>query len=275
MEIIRGSDIILLKELLGTGGFSKVYYSELIDGVPCAIKIINKNGKIKKSRMNQIVNEEIKIQSSVIHSNIVGVKGHFEDENNYYIILEYCNSKTLLDLYKKTNSFSVNEIRSIVLQIIDATMYLHSRYIIHGDLKLGNIFLHDILQVKIGDFGLATQLKNADSKITRFIGTPNYIAPEIINRKPYSFSCDIWAIGVILYALVYKELPFEYINLELTYQRIRDNFYIIPNTSKDKQMFIPIIRRIFDHNVNSRITLSELKAILLDEEIRESEIINS
>ena len=91
-----------------------------------------------------------------------------------------------------------------LLQIIDAVSYLHKRCIIHRDLKLGNIFLDENLEVKVGDLGLAAQLNEPNERKKTMCGTPNYIAPEILassDKRAYSYEVDIWAIGVITYIL--------------------------------------------------------------------------
>ncbi len=90
-----------------------------------------------------------------------------------------------------------------------ACEYLHDRRIIHRDLKLGNLFINDEMQVKIGDFGLATTLDYDGERKKTLCGTPNYIAPEMLEKKGHSFEVDIWAIGCILYTLLVGNPPFE------------------------------------------------------------------
>lgn len=259
MEVIRGGDVFILKELLGKGGFSNVYYTEHKDKA-YAVKVIKKTEKLKDIKLFQ---NELQIHYSIYHPNIVKIDSHFDDIENNYIILEYCNSKTLLDLYKQTNEFSATEIRSIIFQINDAVSYLHSHLIVHCDIKMNNIFLNNILQIKIGDFGLSTQLEHKDALIKRVVGTPNYIAPEVLRGRGYSYSCDIWAIGVIMYALTYKKLPFESKCSKGTYKLILKNSYLIQETSEDKEDFSTFIKEIFVLDINERISLESLSEKLL------------
>lgn len=102
-------------------------------------------------------------------------------------------------------------------EIINAVKYLHSREVIHRDLKLGNIFLGEKFEIKLGDFGLATKLEFLNEKKRSICGTPNYIAPEIISGQGYSYSVDIWSIGVIIYTLLVGIPPFETDNVADTY----------------------------------------------------------
>merc|ERR1712184_223396 len=87
-------------------------------------------------------------------------------------------------------------------QILLGVKYLHENKIIHRDLKLGNIFLNDDMEIKLGDFGLATK-ENFDGERKRTLcGTPNYIAPEVLTKKGHSYEVDIWSIGCIMYTLL-------------------------------------------------------------------------
>ena len=113
-------------------------------------------------------------------------------------------------LIKNRKYLTEPEVQYFLLQIIDAIKYLHNRRIIHRDLKLGNIFLDDNLDVKVGDFGLATELNEPNERKKTMCGTPNYIAPEILQsegKRAYSYEVDIWAIGVITYTLLIGKRP--------------------------------------------------------------------
>ena len=107
--------------------------------------------------------------------------------------------------------------------------YLHSHRVIHRDLKLGNLFLNDKMEVKIGDFGLATKLEFDGERKRTICGTPNYIAPEVLEGKQgHSYEVDIWSIGVIIYTLIIGKPPFETSDVKTTYKRIRMNAYNFP-----------------------------------------------
>merc|ERR1739838_1290112 len=105
----------------------------------------------------------------------------------------------------------------------------HRNQIIHRDLKLGNIFLNDDMEIKLGDFGLATK-ENFDGERKRTLcGTPNYIAPEVLTKKGHSYEVDVWSIGCILYTLLVGKPPFETQTLKETYKRIRAHEYHVPS----------------------------------------------
>lgn len=97
-----------------------------------------------------------------------------------------------------------------MLQLISAVDYMHSNRVIHRDLKLGNIFLNSNMEIKVGDFGLAAKLEFSDEKKRTMCGTPNYIAPEIVEGSVgHSYEVDIWSMGVICYAFLFGRPPFE------------------------------------------------------------------
>ena len=126
---------------------------------------------------------EIKIHRSLHHCNIVGFEHFFEDAENVYILLEMCSSASLNELLRRRKRLHELEVQCYVIQISSAIKYLHSHRVIHRDLKLGNLFLNEQMQVKIGDFGLATKLEFEGERKRTICGTPNYIAPEVLEGK--------------------------------------------------------------------------------------------
>lgn len=110
-----------------------------------------------------------------------------------------------------------------------ALKYLHYNRVIHRDLKLGNLFLGDKMELKLGDFGLATKLEFDTEKKRTICGTPNYIAPEILDDKTgHSYPVDIWSLGVIIYTMIIGKPPFETPDVKTTYKKIRMNNYSFP-----------------------------------------------
>ncbi|XP_011301223.1 serine/threonine-protein kinase polo [Fopius arisanus] len=212
----------------GKGGFAKCY--EIRESKSQAVyagKIVNKNMMTKNSQREKMT-QEIAIHRSLNHVNVVGFHGYFFDVHNIYIILELCRKRSMMELHKRRKALTECEVRYFMKQILDGVDYLHQHRIIHRDLKLGNLFLNDELQVKIGDFGLATKLEHDGERKKTLCGTPNYIAPEILTKVGHSYEVDVWSIGCIMYTLLVGKPPFETATLRETYARIKQVQYKTP-----------------------------------------------
>merc|ERR1719270_3210738 len=173
--------------------------------------------------------QEIRLHTAVSNHYLVKLYSYFEDNNFVYIILELCRKRSLMELHKRRKAITEPETRYFMNQILLGVKYLHEQKIIHRDLKLGNIFLNDEMEIKLGDFGLATKENFEGERKRTLCGTPNYIAPEVLTKKGHSYEVDIWSIGCIMYTLLVGKPPFETQTLKDTYNRIRANEYHIPS----------------------------------------------
>ncbi|XP_051876688.1 serine/threonine-protein kinase PLK1 [Pristis pectinata] len=213
---------------LGKGGFAKCYeISDMESGEVFAGKIVPKT-LLLKPHQREKMSMEISIHKSIQHSNVVAFHGFFEDDDFVYVVLELCRRRSLLELHKRRKAVTEPEARYYLRQTILGTQYLHNNHVIHRDLKLGNLFLNDDMEVKIGDFGLATTVQYEGERKKTLCGTPNYIAPEVIGKKGHSFEVDVWSLGCIMYTLLVGKPPFETSCLKETYLRIKKNEYNIP-----------------------------------------------
>merc|ERR1719211_658083 len=197
-------------------------------GAISAGKIVPKS-LLVKSHQREKMAQEISLHKTLNHPYIVKLFSYFEDKDFVYIILELCRRRSLMELHKRRKAVTEPETRYFMNQILLGVKYLHNQKIIHRDLKLGNIFLNDEMEIKLGDFGLATK-ENFDGERKRTLcGTPNYIAPEVLTKKGHSYEVDIWSIGCILYTLLVGKPPFETQTLKDTSKRIRANEYHVPS----------------------------------------------
>lgn len=199
---------------------------------------------------------EIKIHRHLKHEHICQYKHYFEDRNNCYILLELCHNQSLNEMIKRRKRLTEPEAAYFIAQLIKATRYMHNENVIHRDLKLGNLFLDIDMNIKVGDLGLATRLEDKDEKRKTICGTPNYIAPEIIQgdktKRGHSFEVDIWSIGVILYTILIGKPPYEAKDVKATYQRILNNEYSFPRHIEVSERAKSLIRSMLQSDPADR-----------------------
>lgn len=245
---------------LGEGGFARCFQMKDSNGQIYAAKTVAK-ASIKNEKTKTKLLSEIKIHKSLKHPNIVNFIDCFEDDVNVYILLEICPNQSLMELLKTRKRLSEPEVRLFMVQIVGAIKYLHQRRVIHRDLKLGNIFFDPNMNLKIGDFGLASVLENFDSRKFTICGTPNYIAPEVLggkNNGGHSFEVDIWAIGIMMYALLIGKPPFQAKDVQIIYERIKKSEYSFPIDKPISEEAIELIRDLLNVNPIKRPTIDEI-----------------
>eukprot|EP00092_Neocalanus_flemingeri_P004714 GFUD01005079.1.p1 GENE.GFUD01005079.1~~GFUD01005079.1.p1 ORF type:complete len:583 (+),score=174.31 GFUD01005079.1:133-1881(+) len=241
---------------LGKGGFAKCYeLKDLATGEVTAGKIVPKS-LLTKSHQKEKMSQEIRLHKFVSHNNLVKLYSYFEDPNFVYIVLELCRKRSLMELHKRRKAITEPESRYFIHQILLGCLYLHENKIIHRDLKLGNVFLNDNMEIKIGDFGLATKVDYDGERKKTLCGTPNYIAPEVLNKKGHSYEVDVWSLGCILYTLLVGKPPFETQTLKDTYTRIKKNEYHIP--SRVGPLARNLIQRLLQHDPEKRPSVAEI-----------------
>lgn len=244
---------------LGEGGFARCFQMKDALGKIYAAKTVAK-ALIKNEKTKTKLLLEIKIHKSLKHPNIVNFVDCFEDDVNVYILLEICPNQSLMELLKTRKRVSEPEVRFFMVQIIGAVKYLHLRRVIHRDLKLGNIFFDPDMNLKIGDFGLASVLPSADHRKYTICGTPNYIAPEVLGGKTtgHSFEVDIWAIGIMLYALLVGKPPFQAKDVNVIYERIKKTEYLFPADKPISEDARTLINDLLSLNPLNRPTIHEI-----------------
>ncbi|OMJ78526.1 hypothetical protein SteCoe_21631 [Stentor coeruleus] len=153
---------------------------------------------------------EVKILSSLDNLYIVKYFDSFVEENKLYIIMEYCEKGDVSKFIKtKPNLLKEQRIWEIFLQTCLGLEYLHSKKILHRDIKTLNIFLYDEKYIRIGDLGVARVLSSTTTFAHTVIGTPYYLSPELCEEKPYNVKSDVWALGCVLHELCTLKKPFE------------------------------------------------------------------
>jgi len=241
---------------LGKGGFAKVYeLKDLATNEVVAGKIVPKS-LLTKTHQKEKMSQEIRLHKGFSHLYVVKLFSYFEDPNFVYVILELCRRRSLMELHKRRKAITEPETRYFMHQLLTGVKYLHDIKIIHRDLKLGNIFLNDQMELKIGDFGLATKVDYDGERKRTLCGTPNYIAPEVLGKKGHSYEVDVWSLGCILYTLLVGKPPFETQTLKDTYTRIKKNEYHIP--SRVGPLARNLITKLLQHDPLKRPTVDDI-----------------
>ncbi|KAJ4151437.1 hypothetical protein LMH87_012138 [Akanthomyces muscarius] len=219
-------------KLLGKGGFAICYTGHLQPSNKVyALKIVKSH---MPAKMEQKFQTELQIHSKMKHKNIVQFWRAFSFQNSTYLVLELCPNGSLMDMVKRRKGLTEPEVRFYSVQIAGAIKYMHSKGIIHRDLKMGNIFLDAHMNAKIGDFGLAALLVTGRDmhtiRRTTLCGTPNYIAPEILEKgkKGHDHMVDIWSLGIIMFAMFTSKPPFQSSTTDEIYRRARERDYEWP-----------------------------------------------
>ncbi|KEY67512.1 hypothetical protein S7711_02432 [Stachybotrys chartarum IBT 7711] len=226
-------------KLLGKGGFAICYSGYLLPSrQKYALKIVKSR---MPPKMEQKFQTELQIHSKMKHKNIVQFFRAFSFENCTYLVLELCPNASLMDMVKRRKGLTEPEVRFYSVQIAGAIKYMHSKGIIHRDLKMGNIFLDSQMNAKIGDFGLAALLVAGRDmqtiRRTTLCGTPNYIAPEILEKgkKGHDHMVDIWSLGIIMFAMFTSKPPFQSSTTDEIYRRARERDYEWPNPESSQR----------------------------------------
>ena len=200
----------VLGEKLGSGSFGDCYLCvSKEDNKEYAIKIMSKEKLKEKNILFYLAKSEITIQQNLDSPKIVKIKEYIEDSKYIYIIQEYCKNNALSNLLSKRKYLTEIEVQNYIFQLIQGLYYLHSRKIIHRDIKPNNLLLDEKLELKIADFGLSKKLYEGQ-KLKEKLGTQVYMAPEIweLSETGYSFEVDIWSLGIVMYKLLTSKLPF-------------------------------------------------------------------
>nr|XP_033770218.1 3-phosphoinositide-dependent protein kinase 1 [Geotrypetes seraphini]XP_033770219.1 3-phosphoinositide-dependent protein kinase 1 [Geotrypetes seraphini]XP_033770221.1 3-phosphoinositide-dependent protein kinase 1 [Geotrypetes seraphini] len=219
-----------LGKILGEGSFSTVVLAkELATGRDYAIKILEKRHIMKEKKVLYVTREK-DVMSHLDHPFFVKLYFTFQDELKLYFGLSYAKNGELLKYIRKIGSFDETCTRFYTAEIVCALEYLHGNGIIHRDLKPENILLSEDMHIQITDFGTAKVLPS-DSKQARansFVGTAQYVSPELLAEKSACKSSDLWALGCIIYQLVAGLPPFRAGNEYLIFQKIIKLEYDFP-----------------------------------------------
>ncbi|XP_061712136.1 serine/threonine-protein kinase fused isoform X2 [Cydia pomonella] len=191
---------------VGEGSFGRVFKAKNKEtDVVVALKVIRKKGRSSKDLKN--LRQECDIQRTLEHPNIIRMIDSFDTESELVVVTEYAE-KELHSILAKEGCLNEEQVKKITWDLVSALYYLHSHRVLHRDLKPQNVLLDSSGCAKLCDFGLARIMTNSTHILTSIKGTPLYMAPELIDEKPYDHQADLWSLGCIVYELMAGQPPF-------------------------------------------------------------------
>jgi serine/threonine protein kinase len=251
---------IFMKRVLGEGSYGKVVMGrEILTNVEVAVKIVNKQF-LKNNSQAVLLKREIYIQRKLHHQNILALKDVFEDEENIYLVLEFCSGGSLFDYIQKKKGLSEKETFVFFLQVCLAVETLHRNNIVHRDIKPENLLLDKAKNLKLCDFGCSFEfLKNTPKIRKTYCGTVDYMAPEFFRKQPHGMSADTWALGVLLFEMAHARPPFDCEDESSKIATIVDcesqDFTYRPGISEE---FKDLVERILRSDPKDRLSFDEI-----------------
>ena len=243
-----------LKREIGHGSFGRVYLGEDSKTKELyAIKRVDKRQLQQSQYLEKAFWKEVEIMRKIQSPYSVKLYNVLPSLHYYNMVEELCDGDLYTELMKRPNGFSTEEVRRIMIQLNDAFAQMQKHKIVHRDLKVSNVFIkytkRPEFDVKLGDYGFSKELSN-DITATK-LGTPATMAPEILMNRAYTSKADLWSIGIIIYHLLFKDLPFKGRNEVMILQNILHNN--IPRNPTD-QLLNDLIHRLLVVDPSKRIT---------------------
>ena len=225
-----------------------------------SLKIINKKN-LGESSSDEKIMEEIKVLTSLSNERLLQVENCFFDANNYYIITEYCKLGNLTNLQKKVISFSENQTKFIIFQLLNAVSYLYSRNFVHTDIKPNYILIdktfkfkgEDYYYIKLLDFTSSNSKNQKSKKLVNNL--PFYTSPEVLDMN-FNYKCDIWSIGIIFYEMIHGYLPFKAKNYDEVSFSIK-NINPVYDDNIISQNGLNLLKKMLIKNPNDRLNVNE------------------
>lgn len=222
-----------LLNVIGKGSFGKVMQvRKKDDGEIYAMKVLRKDAIIARKQVTH-TRAEKSILQKIRHPFIVNLNYAFQTEDKLYMVLDYVNGGELFFHLKKEGKFSEDRVRLYSAEIASALIHLHSVNIVYRDLKPENILLDSEGHICITDFGLSKEIEQEEGTHT-FCGTPEYLAPEVLQGQGHGCPVDWWSLGTLIYEMLTGLPPFYSQNINIMYQKILHGELTFPDFMSDE-----------------------------------------
>jgi serine/threonine protein kinase len=267
----------ILYETVGAGQYGKVYRAKNTKtNETCAIKVVPLEKFTQVPKLEEFTSNEIKTLARINNPNVIKFIEMLKTANNMYLVYEYCDGGTLEDILQRKHHLSETESLKIFKQILNAFRAIYKENILHRDLKPSNILFHNDI-VKIADFGFCKKMSSSQEITFTMVGSPIYMAPEILKGYPYNIKADVWSLGVVLYEMLFGVCPYEDKTLSGLISRIdnqalvihREINYISQSTEQLLRKMLTLdnkARMDWEELLNYQLSIDEVDRILKDKE---------
>eukprot|EP01068_Selenidium_serpulae_P014777 Selendium_serpulae@DN6141_c0_g1_i1.p1 len=249
--------------VLGSGSFGQVRLcTRMTTGEVFAVKIMAKTPPKKSPKVDHetMFMNEVEMLKQLEHENVVHFLEFFEDKHFLYAVMEKCDGGELFTKIVKNRKFTEADAAALARQMLSAIHYVHSLQIVHRDIKAENFLFkqkEDPSPLLLIDFGMATRLADSDKILTQLCGSPHYVAPELIRRQ-YRFQVDMWALGVMIYLMLFGKYPFESQDHKTIVQQILKNEPdYAKGTVRPSAHAVDFMKRLLAKNPERRMTAAE------------------
>ena len=242
----------------GRGSFATVWQAEQIQtSMSVAIKVIA-NKSVASPDAQIRFNREVNLIKQMDHPFIAKCYDVITEDEYTYLVMEFCENGNLLDFVNNNGRLSETQARRYFSQLLSALEYLHNvKFVAHRDLKAENVLLDRYNNIRLIDFGLSNIFTEENPQLSTACGSPAYASPEMICGKKYTKAADIWSAGVLLYAMVCGELPFDDGNVQRLLQKIAHTEPTYPPFLS--QQLYDLLTKLMNKKPEQRITLEKIK----------------
>ncbi|PIN14758.1 Ca2+/calmodulin-dependent protein kinase, EF-Hand protein superfamily [Handroanthus impetiginosus] len=231
-----------------------------VTGQCFAVKTIEKS-LVQNDAVDRLcLDNEAKLMQLVSgHPNVLGIVDVYEDDEFLHVVLEYCGSGDLLERITARPVFGESEARRVMVPLMEAIAHCHHRGVAHRDIKSDNILFNNYNELKLADFGSAEYFGNGQL-MSGIVGTPYYVAPEVVSGRDYNEKVDVWSAGVVLYIMLAGIPPFYGETAKEIFEAVvranlrfpRGVFSLVSSEAKD------LLRRMICKDVSRRFSAKQV-----------------
>ena len=248
-----GFNSFTILDCLGAGSFGKVFKVRMkSNGEIYAMKVINKRFLMKNNQLRYAITE-CNVLKQAASPFILTLYYSFQTPENLYMIIDYCPGGDM-NFHIIQNLFEEDEARFYIAELILGIEHLHELNIIYRDLKPENILINEDNHIKLADFGLAKEGVNDTQSSKSFVGSPAYLAPEMLMRKGVGKSADLYGIGAVLYEMICGTPPFFSNNIKILYKNISQSKLMLHDYFSDELK--DLLSQLLCRDPNKRIGVS-------------------